>query len=73
MDGKGYRGLLRNAESARRLFRAAWRALEFEGAVDGLDGAEYRRVWSEWNEEVQPGNLFHFIATCANRPAPPAV
>lgn len=53
-------------EEAGRFFREAWRRCEENGWCDGEGGAEYLRVFGEWNNAQRPYNVWEFIRARAN-------
>jgi len=46
---------------AERIFNEAWLHLARSGSVDDLHGAEYKRVYGEWQKAEQPGDVLEFI------------
>lgn len=47
-------------------FRRAWDVCAGWGECDNIDGAEYRRVESEWLSAGRPAYVFNFIRCRAN-------
>lgn len=63
---------MREAEIQRRIrdFRRTWDRLSEQGFCDAAGGAEWFRVWLEWEAAGYPAEYAPFIREAANRPAP---
>lgn len=47
-------------------FRKEWNELADNGTCDAIDGAEFKRIFREWEALGCPSDLVHFISVRAN-------